>query len=219
MRRPLGLFCILFFVGAISIHAQAVPAATAKRISITAGGMASAFQPNYQGDWVAETNPVSICTPLVNCQPVSNPSPFWLFGVGAYVDVKFTRWIQLEAEGRWSRFNQYNQYGITNGGIYQDNYLVGPRVPIRRFWKANVYGKALVGYGKMNLGYYPGLCASNCIASGRFTDVAFGGGADIKLTRRFSFRAIDAEYQYWPKWGNTSLSPYGISMGIGYKIF
>ena len=181
--------------------------------------MASLFQPSYAGDWSAETAPPTPCATGSVCSPVSNSSPYGLFGVGAYVDVRFTRWIQLEAEGRWMRYNQYNPTATSGGGIYFDNYLVGPRVPLRRIWKANTYAKALVGYGKMNMGFYPGLCYGDCIASGRFTALAFGGGADIKLTRRISLRAFDAEYQYWPQWGNSSLSPYGVSMGIGYKIF
>jgi hypothetical protein len=212
MRRSVVLFCILLAAGTASAYAQAVPAATARHVSITAGGMASLFQPSFQGDWQAETVPPTYCYPTSVCAPVSAASPFGLFGVGAYVDVKFTRWIQIEAEGRWLRFNQYQN-------IHQDNYLIGPRVPIHRFWKAEVYGKALIGYGSMDLGVYPGLCTGQCEATGRFTAVAFGGGADIRLNRRFSLRAFDAEYQYWPTWGNSSLSPYGVSMGIGYKVF
>jgi hypothetical protein len=219
MRRSVALFCILLAAGAVSAGAQVVPSATARHISITAGGMASLFQPSYAGDWVSQTTPPSTCTTSTVCSPISNPGPFGLFGVGAYVDVRFTHWIQLEAEGRWLRFNQYNPTGTTNGGIYQDNYLVGPRVPLHRVWKANTYGKVLVGYGMMNLGFYPGLCYGTCIASGRFTNLALGGGADIKLNRKFSLRVVDVEYQYWPQWGNTSLSPYGVSMGVGYKIF
>jgi hypothetical protein len=38
------------------------------------------------------------------------------------------------------------------------------------------------------------------------------------LNKRFSARG-DFEYQQWPKWLNTSLYPYGASVGIGYKIF
>jgi hypothetical protein len=212
MRRSLGLICVLLITACA--YAQVVPSATARGISITAGGMASAFQPSYEGDWN------SSCTYEVVCTPVSEQNPFWLFGIGAYVDVKLSRWIQVEAEGRWLRFNQYNVSQISGGGISENNYLIGPRVPIHRFWKANFYGKALIGYGTMNLGYYPGYCTSgSCYASGRFTDIAVGGGADIKLTRRISFRAFDAEYQFWPNWGANSLSPYGVSTGIGYKIF
>jgi hypothetical protein len=42
---------------------------------------------------------------------------------------------------------------------------------------------------------------------------------DVKLTRRISLRAVDVEYQYWPWWSNTALSPYGASVGMSYKVF
>lgn len=123
--------------------------------------------------------------------------------------MKLSRWVQLEAEGRWQRFNEYYS-------VYQDNYLVGPRLPVYRIKRATVYAKALVGFSEMNFGtYYYGQPAGH----GRFTDLAFGGGVDIKMTHRLSIRALDAEYQYYPDWGNTTLSPYGASVGIGYRIF
>jgi len=189
MRRSFtALFCILIAAGALSAHAQVVPAAVGRGLSITAGGMASAFQPDYAGGGVASTS--------------SNR----LYGVGAYVDVKFTRWFQIEAEGRWLRFNQIDN-------INQDNYLIGPRLPIPHLhiWRATPYAKALIGYGKMNFELNE--------AHGRFTDIAYGGGVDIKLTKRISIRAIDFEFQQWPKWLSSSLSPYGASVGVGYKIF
>jgi hypothetical protein len=175
---------------AISAHAQVVPTATARQFSITAGGMASVFQSDYTGLWTY--------TPAA--QSSSQP----LFGAGAYVDVKLSRWVQLEAEGRWQRFNE-------SAGIYQDNYLIGPRYPVYRLGRSKLYVKALAGYSKMNFDVYGD--------HGKFTDLAFGGGVDVKLTKRLSFRAVDFEYQYWPQWGNSTISPYGASMGIGYKIF
>jgi hypothetical protein len=201
-RSVAALFCILLAAGAFSAHAQVVPSAIGRRISITAGGMASIFQPDYEGNTVCVGTSCPFSPGIY--YPVAQASTYPLYGVGAYVDVKFTRWIQLEAEGRWQRFNQF-------AGIYQDNYLIGPRVPFYRLWKATVYGKALYGFSKMNF--------NTSGDHGRFTDIAFGGGADIKLTKRFSLRAIDVEYQYWPQWGNSTLSPYGASVGVGYKIF
>lgn len=118
--------------------------------------------------------------------------------------MKFKRWVQLEAEGRWLRFNQY-------GGISQNNYLIGPRVPVLHFWRSSIYAKALGGYAKMNFDSFGN--------KGTFTDLAFGGGMDVKLTKRISIRAADFEYQYYPKWSNSTLSPYGASVGIGYKLF
>jgi hypothetical protein len=158
-------------------------------MTLTAGGMASAFQPDYTGGGIPAT------------------SSQWLLGFGAYVDLKFTRWAGIEAEGRWMRQNAFVN-------ITEDNYLIGPRVPIREFKRMGLtpYGKALVGLGRMNFEYNE--------AYGRFTDVALGGGVDMRLNRHISIRAADFEYQFWPNWvNNNSLKPYGVSVGIGYKIF
>jgi hypothetical protein len=198
MRRSLILILLfLLFAGAAVARAQAVPAAVGRQFSITAGGMASAFQPDYlYCGW--------FCLNSSNPYPVANSSNQAIFGVGAFVDVKFTRWVQIEAEGRWQRFNQF-------GGIREDNYLIGPRLPLFREGRSTVYAKALGGYSNMYFGTGNG--------NGQFTTLAFGGGLDVKVTRRISLRAADFEYQYWPTWGDSTLSPYGVSMGISYKIF
>ncbi len=189
------LFSILLAAGAIAIRAQVLPSATGREVSITAGGMASIFQPDFANQCCSSSGNV-----------IASASNQPLFGAGAYVDLRLRRWVQIEAEGRWQRWNQFE-------GIHQDNYLIGPRLPVYHFWKATVYGKALGGFSKMDFGYYNGYGHAN------FTDFAFGGGMDVKLTRRLSLRAADVEYQYWPWWGNSSISPYGASVGVGYKIF
>lgn len=197
MKRPtlasvLALFSILFAVGAASAGAQVVPSAYKSQFTLTAGGLGSVFQPDYAGFGFAQT------------------APNRLYGIGAFVDVKFTRWVQVEAEGRWLRFNEF-------ADIYEDNYLIGPRIPIHnfRFMHATPYAKVLVGFGKMNF--------ENNDAWGRYTDIAYGGGVDFKLTRRFSARG-DFEYQEWPSWpgiaglASNPLYPYGASVGVGYRI-
>ena len=90
----LALVSILFAAGAA--RAQVVPSATSGHISLTAGALASAFQPDYA------------------CCAVAATAPNRLYGVGAFVDVRFTRWVQVEAEGRWLRFNEYQ-------GVNEDN--------------------------------------------------------------------------------------------------
>jgi opacity protein-like surface antigen len=203
MRRLGVLFCsILFAVMNISARAQAVPSATARQFSITAGGMASIFQTDFKDDWAC-AKPCS-ATGNQTWYPVAQSSNQPLFGVGAYVDFKLTRWVQLEAEGRWQRFNKY-------AAISQDNYLIGPRIPVYRLGRSTLYAKALAGGSRMTFDTFGD--------HGTFTDIAFGGGVDMKLTKRLSLRAVDFEYQYWPQWGNSTISPYGASMGIGYKIF
>ena len=173
----------------LTAGAQVVPSATARQFSVTAGALGSVFQPDFS---------------------VSNgvgTSPNRLYGVGAYVDVKFTRWVQLEAEGRWLRFNTTLANGY-NEGNGEDTYLIGPRIPIHhfRFLHATPYGKVLFGLGNGTFLTAPAF------------NIAYGGGVDLRLTKRLSLRAFDFEYQQWhvtPK----ALWPYGGSVGIGYKIF
>ncbi len=187
--RQIGILVFSCLIGAASsLHAQVAPSAYRGQLSLTAGGIGSVFQPDYAGGGLPQT------------------SPQRLFGAGFYVDLKMTRWIQLEGEARWLRQNAYLD-------ITQDNYLIGPRVPIHEFKRLGLtpYGKALVGLGRMTFEYNE--------AYGRFTDVALGGGVDLKLTKRLCVRPVDFEYQFWPNWINGTLKPYGFSAGIGYRIF
>jgi hypothetical protein len=150
--------------------------------------MGSVFQPDYAGGG----------TPL--------SSPQRLYGFDAYADLKLTRWIGVEGEARWLRENAYVD-------ITQDNYLIGPRVPIHEFTRlgATPYAKVLFGLGRMNFEYNE--------AYGRFSDIALGGGVDLRLSKHFVVRPFDFEYQLWPNWINGTLKPYGASAGIAYRIF
>lgn len=189
MRRILlVVFCSIFFAGSLNMFAQVAPTAYRGQMTLTVGATGSTFQPDYAGGFV------------------TGASPQWLWGYGAYADLKMTRWVGIEGEARWLRENAYVN-------IREDNYLVGPRVPIHEFTRlgATPYGKVVMGLGRMNFEfneYY-----------GRFFDVALGGGVDLKVTKRLSVRAVDFEYQLWPNWVNGTLKPYGFSAGIGYKIF
>lgn len=138
------------------------------------------FQPDYAGLGVAQTSPQS------------------LFGAGAYVDAKFSRWAQLEAEGRWMRFNTYL-------GINENTYLIGPRVPICSFHGLSPYGKFLVGFG------------NGSFLTGNTFVLSYGGGVDYQLSKRLTLRAFDFEFQQWRV--TPTLYPYGGSVGISYKIF
>lgn len=146
------------------------------------------YQPDYADLYVAQT------------------SPNRLYGAGAYVDARFSRWLQVEAEGRWLRFNQYYLPGSLTGNG-ENTYLIGPRVPICTFHRVTPYGKFLFG-----LGNGPFLTGGNTLV------LAYGGGVDYRLTRRLTLRAIDFEYQEW-RINPPTLWPYGGSVGISYKIF
>jgi hypothetical protein len=164
---------------AMAASAQVVPSATGSRPSLSAGGLAMAAQPDYKGGQTAEA------------------SSYYLFGVGGFVDYRMSRWIQLEAEGRWQRWNQYL-------GISENTYAIGLREPIHTFGRVTPYGKAMIGFG------------TGSFLTGRAALYALGGGADYRLNKRFSLRA-DFEYQRWRV--IPVLHPYAAGIGIVYRIF
>ncbi|HVC46588.1 MAG TPA: outer membrane beta-barrel protein [Terracidiphilus sp.] len=189
-RSACVVLSLMMCAGATLARAQVQPTAKRGTLSVRVGAMGSGFQPDYAGGGIAQA------------------SPYRLFGAGAYVDVRLRRWVQLEAEGRWLRFHQYIN-------IYQDNYLIGPRVPIHTFLgRVTPYGKVLFGFTHMNFEYNETDC--------RCQTIAYGGGADVKLDNRWTLRAVDFEYQQLPNWyqlQNSQLHPYGVSVGISYRIF
>ena len=129
---------------------------------------------------------------------IAQTSPNRLYGPGAYVDFRVNRWVQVEAEARWLNFNQYI-------GIDEHTYLVGPRIPIMTWHHLTPYGKVLVGPG------------GGSFLNGDSFVVAYGGGVDYRLSRRFTLRCFDFEYQQWML--TPALHPYGGSVGLSYKIF
>lgn len=188
-----ALLFVLLAAGAVSSRAQVAPTAFAHGISLAAGAEGSAFQPDYAGLGVPQE------------------STNRLYGIAAFVDAKFTPWIQIEGEARWLRFNQID-------GIYEDTYSIGPRLPIYklRYKRITPYGKFLIGFGRLNFEDHNGW--------GRYTDLTYGGGLDIKLTNRISARLPDFEYQQWPSWSEGgartyNLWPYGVSAGVSYRVF
>lgn len=178
-RSTVVLLSFLLAAAAFSARAQVAPSATGRRLVVNAGGEGSLFQPDYAGQGVAQA------------------SPNHLYGIGAYVDADFTRWFQVEAEGRWLRWNQY-------AGIDQNSYMIGPRVPILEHGRFTPYGKFLFGWG------------SGSFLTGRATTWAYGGGLDYRLNRKFTVRG-DFEYQEWRV--TPPLHPYGESVGLSYRVF
>ena len=78
----LAFFCIVLSSAALSARSQVEPSATARTLTVKAGGFGSVFQPDYAGNGIAQT------------------SPNRLYGVGAYVDARFTRWLEIEDSTR-----------------------------------------------------------------------------------------------------------------------
>ncbi len=184
-RSILAIFCVATSLATVSVRAQVVPAATSSTFHLSAGALGSLAQPDYNG---------------INATESSNR----IYGPGAYVDVHFSRWVQVEAEGRWLRYNQLVNLYLPHGNG-ENTYLIGPRIPVGTFHRITPYGKFLVGFGN-----------GSFIAGNTFV-MAYGGGVDVRLSHRFTLRAVDFEYQEWRV--TPTLWPYGGSVGISYKIF
>ena len=191
-----SILALLFFaflsVAFVRARGQVVPSATEKVFTIRVGALASAFQPDYAGEGEAQTG------------------PYRLYGVGAYVDAHFSRWIQPEFEMRLGRFNEWTCNGQCPG-IDENSYSIGERVPIKTFRKFTPYGKVLVGIG------------NGSWLSGNALVITYGGGVDYRLNRKFTIRCADFEWQQWPvsSPGGSSFTirPYGLSAGLSYRVF
>jgi hypothetical protein len=192
MKRSILVFlCFAFSTAAlVSAHGQVVPAATSRVFTLRAGAIASAFQPDYTGEGFANPTPNHIYT----------------YGVGGYVDARFTRWIQPELELRFLRFNEWTCGGQCSG-IDQNTYSIGERVPIKTFHKFTPYGKMLVGLGNGDW------------LSGNALVLTYGGGVDYRLNRKFTIRCADFEYQQWKINSALTIWPYGLNAGLSYKVF
>jgi hypothetical protein len=132
--KPFVFFLFALGLAAASLKAQVVESATVRPLTISVGGMGGAFAPNITG--------------LSQSPYFVNAPADYLVGLGAYADFHFSHWVQIEGEARWLRLNQQNNES-------EDQYLIGPKVPILRLWRANVYGKAMIGVGKLRFARGP----------------------------------------------------------------
>lgn len=119
-----------------------------------------------------------------------------------WVDADTIHRIGIEGEGRWIHFNQ-------TADVHAETYLGGLRYHFN-VGKLQPYVKGMVGFGQFNFPYN--------FASGNYLVAAGGGGVDALFTRRWSVRT-EFEYQDWPQFTYGSLSIYGFTMGLRYRIF
>lgn len=124
-------------------------------------------------------------------------------GPGIYVDINPIRAVGIEAEGRWLKQNY-------SPSMSETTYLVGPRIQLRR-GPYTPYVKTLVG---LNYFGYP-----YDTAKGRYFAIAPGAGVDLMLGDDLKIRLIDIEYQQLPQFTFGTISPYGVSFGVSYRVF
>jgi len=125
-----------------------------------------------------------------------------MLGATAFVDADTMRHLGFEGEARWLDFHQ-------TANVHAETYLGGVRFHMNRD-RYQFYGKTLVGTGHFNFPYN--------FATGNYFVVAFGGGVDYMLSRRWKARA-DFEYQQWPQFTYGSMSSISASMGLRYRVF
>jgi opacity protein-like surface antigen len=204
MKRLLAALFVLLFAACASARAQVVPSGTGSEYQLSVGVLGSVLQPDIFCNGGGASEACYVGT-----------SPNRVYGVGSYVDLRLSRWIQPEFEARWSRAD------IDGESNAEDTYLGGLRVPIHIFHKmhATPYGKFLLGWGR----------GADFLDSTRPTTlaIAYGGGLDLRVTRRITLRAFDFEYQQWRTryppttvaTGSGVLFPYEGSVGLSYRIF
>lgn len=126
-------------------------------------------------------------------------------GISIYGDLDFKH--HLGAEGDIHRASL-----ITPTNIGVDSYLLGPRYVYHRN-RFSPYAKVLFGLGRFKYKF-----DNAPEAAYTYKIYAFGGGLDIRATRRINVRAIDFEYQKWPGYPTHGLSPLVYTFGAAYAF-
>jgi hypothetical protein len=125
-------------------------------------------------------------------------------GLGVYGTFDFTQHIGIEGDIHFSV--------RTPTDIAEHSYLLGPRYVFHKK-RYHPYAKVLFGLGTFSTQYdaQPNFSYNYGIYD-------FGGGLDIKATRKINIRAFDFEYQKWPGFAPHALSPYLITIGAAYNF-
>lgn len=96
--------------------------------------------------------------------------------------------------------------------IGEDSYLLGPRYVFRHN-RLRPYAKALLGFGRFHYQF------SNAPeATYTYKTYVFGGGVDLRAMEHINIRAIDFEYQNWPGYQPSGLSPMVFTFGAAYAF-
>jgi opacity protein-like surface antigen len=128
-------------------------------------------------------------------------------GITAFADFDFLRHVGVEADVHYLSL-------ITPQDLGENTYLVGPRFLLTR-GRFTPYAKAQIGIATLVIQETQDNAGR---VSGNFLAYSFGGGLDIRVTRHFVVRAIDAEYQLWPNFSDNGLNPAVITAGAAWRF-
>ena len=131
-------------------------------------------------------------------------------GVNAYADFDFREHIGIEANFHFVQAGNGNP-------LYEKTYEIGGRY-LRHYGPAAPYVKALVGRGVFNFPACP-LPASQSVACANlaYNIFALGAGTDVHVRPWLNVRG-DFEYQNWPSFPPTGLTPLVVSIGAAYHF-
>jgi len=120
-------------------------------------------------------------------------------GLTIYGDYDLTRHWSIEGDIHLNHI-------VTPNNIGEDTYLIGPRYvfPLNRF---QPYAKFLGGFGRFK--------TTSAFTYGVY---AFGGGIDFRATSHINIRAVDFEYQRWPGFRDSGLTPMVYTFGAAYRF-
>jgi len=133
--------------------------------------------------------------------------PQWMYGVSAYWDLDFRRWLGVEVEGRTVQWN-------TIGNIREDTIGGGPRVRIAHIGRFVPYAKVITGIGSIDFKAPP---SAPHYTHDTFFYWAIGGGSDYRLTQHVYLRG-EYQYQWWDEWPPRGLNPRGFTIGANYRF-
>ena len=133
--------------------------------------------------------------------------PKSIFGYSIYGDFDFARHIGIEGSIHMATV-------ITPTDIGESSYLLGPRYVFTK-GRFRPYAKALLGIGVFT--FQPVYVTSKSSSSSHKI-YAFGGGVDYTAKHHLNVRVIDMEYQGWPSFGPSGLTPFVITAGAAYNF-
>ena len=125
------------------------------------------------------------------------------YGSMAFANIHLRGRYALEGEARFLKYH-------TDEQVTQTTYMIGPEAVLLRHGAIRPYAKFLVGDARMTFpfGY----------AKGNYFVMAPGGGVDVHIAPKVDLRLIDVEYQSWPQFTFGNLHPFGVSMGIRFRV-
>jgi|HubBroStandDraft_5_1064220.scaffolds.fasta_scaffold407153_1 hypothetical protein len=123
-------------------------------------------------------------------------------GISAWADYDFWKFLGAEVSVHLGNV-------ITPADINENSYAVGPRFIYHR--------RKFTGYAKILFGRAT-ISNTDLNTSSSYNIYSFGGGLEYKITRRINIRVVDFDYQQWPNFEPSTLTPLAVTIGASYII-